>query len=289
MREIKITASVTNRSDESLRRYLHDIGKIDLLDPSEEVILARKIKAGDHAAEERLIKANLRFVVSCAKKYQHTSLSLQDLISEGNFGLIRAARLFDETRGFKFISYAVWWIRQAMLNAINEYTRIVRLPMNQQLGIGQINNIAQKLEQQLERDPTLNELAEAMDKTPGQIADFIQVNGRVKYLEDQLPGGDSDEHTLMDHLASSDVDQIGQWMHAEMLNYEVENLLGKVNPREQQILKLAFGLKGHTRMENEDIAEEMDLSKERVRQILKNAILKLADDPQVNRLKEYVH
>lgn len=289
MRDIKITVSVTNRNEDSLRRYLHDIGKIDLLDASEEVLLARKIKAGDRSAEERLIKANLRFVVSCAKKYQSTNLSLQDLISEGNFGLIKAARLFDETRGFKFISYAVWWIRQAMITAINEYTRIVRLPMNQQLGIAQINNIAQKLEQELERDPSLDELAEAMDKTPAQVADFIYVNSRIKYLDDQLPGGDSDNHTLMEHIPSQDVDHVGQWMHREMLSYQIDNLLLKVSSREQQILKLAFGLKGHTRMENEDIAAEMDLSKERVRQIIKNAIDKLGKDPQIKKLKQYVH
>jgi len=289
MRDIKITVSVTNRNEDSLRRYLHDIGKIDLLDASEEVLLARKIKAGDRSAEERLIKANLRFVVSCAKKYQSTNLSLQDLISEGNFGLIKAARLFDETRGFKFISYAVWWIRQAMITAINEYTRIVRLPMNQQLGIAQINNIAQKLEQELERDPSLDELAEAMDKTPAQVADFIYVNSRIKYLDDQLPGGDSDNHTLMEHIPSQDIDHVGQWMHREMLSYQIDNLLLKVSSREQQILKLAFGLKGHTRMENEDIAEEMDLSKERVRQIIKNAIDKLGKDPQIKKLKQYVH
>ncbi|MEJ2879775.1 sigma-70 family RNA polymerase sigma factor [Pedobacter sp. GR22-6] len=289
MRDIKITVSVTNRNEDSLRRYLHDIGKIDLLDASEEVLLARKIKAGDRSAEERLIKANLRFVVSCAKKYQSTNLSLQDLISEGNFGLIKAARLFDETRGFKFISYAVWWIRQAMITAINEYTRIVRLPMNQQLGIAQINNIAQKLEQELERDPSLDELAEAMDKTPAQVADFIYVNSRIKYLDDQLPGGDSDNHTLMEHIPSQDIDHVGQWMHREMLSYQIDNLLLKVSSREQQILKLAFGLKGHTRMENEDIAAEMDLSKERVRQIIKNAIDKLGKDPQIKKLKQYVH
>jgi len=289
MRDLKITTSVTNRNEDSLKRYLHDIGKIDLLDAAEEVVLARKIKAGDRGAEERLIKANLRFVVSCAKKYQSVSLSLQDLISEGNLGLIKAAKLFDETRGFKFISYAVWWIRQAMMAAINEYTRIVRLPMNQQLGIAQINTVAQKLEQELEREPSLDELAEAMDKTSGQVADCLQVGARIKYLDDQLPGGDSDQHTLMDHMPSQEVDEVGQWMHNEMLSHEVNTLLTKITRREQQILKLAFGLNGHIRLENEDIAQEMDLSKERIRQLIKKTITKLSKDPELIKLRQYVY
>ncbi len=288
MREIRITHSVTNRNEDSLHRYLNEISKFDLLEPAEEVLLARKIKAGDSAAEYKLTVCNLRFVVSCAKKYQNAQISLQDLINEGNLGLIKAAKMFDETRGFKFISYAVWWIRQAMINAMNEQIRIVRLPMNQQLGIGQVNTLAQKLEQKLEREPTLEELAEAMDKTAGQVADFIHVNSRIRYLDDQIPGGEGDGHTLMDHVPAQDTDQVNEWIRTQALSHEIDNLLSNVTDREKQILTLAFGLKGHTRMENEDIAAEMDLSKERIRQIIKKVITKLSTHPDAKKLQEYV-
>lgn len=287
MRDLRITKSITNRTEDSLFRYLNEIGQINMIDAREEVLLARKIREGDRSAENRLISANLRFVVSCAKKYQHLGLSMGDLISEGNLGLIKAARLFDETRGFKFISYAVWWVRQAMLSAINEQVRIIRVPMNQQLGMNAINTEAQRLEQILEREPTLEELSEAIGKKQSQLTEYIQSNARMKYLEDHLPSGDSECNTLLNFLPEEGGDHTGEWIRKEALNLEFNILLSRLNPREQKILRLSFGLGGYPPLENEDIATALGLSKERVRQLRTGAIRKLKGIPEALRLKEY--
>ena len=287
MRELKIIKSHTNRNEDSLHRYLSDIGRISMIDPGEEMLLAKKIKSGDKAAEHKLVTANLRFVISCAKKYQNLGLSLSDLVCEGNLGLIKAAGNFDETRGFKFISYAVWWIRQAIITAINEHARIVRLPMNQQLGMNAINNEAIRLEQVLQREPTLGELSEVIGKSESQIADHIRSNARSRYLDDHIPGGESEDNTLINFLPDQSGNDINEWMTSEHLNERIYVLLSTLKMREREIIIHAYGLFGHQQLENEDIAIKMGLSKERIRQLLSKSILKLQGFPQTNNLKEY--
>ena len=287
MRELKILRSHTNRSEDSLYRYLSDIGKISMIEPSEEILLARKIKAGDKAAEHKLITANLRFVISCAKKYQNLGLSLSDLVCEGNLGLIKAAGIFDETRGFKFISYAVWWIRQAIINAINEHARIIRLPMNQQLGMSAINNMAIKLEQVLEREPTLSELSDAIGKTEQQLADHMRANARARYLEDHIPGGESEDNALINFIPDQSGNNTNEWIRSEHINERIYRLLDGLNAREREIVIYAYGLYDRQQLENDDIAVAMGLSKERIRQLLKKAMLKLRNLPQTDALREY--
>ncbi len=287
MRELKILKSHTNRADDSLHRYLSDIGKIHMIDSNEEILLARKIKAGDKSAEHKLITANLRFVVSCAKKYQNLGLSLSDLVCEGNLGLIKAAGTFDETRGFKFISYAVWWVRQAIINAINEYARIIRLPMNQLLGMTTINNQAIKLEQRLQREPTLNELSEVIGKSEQQLADHIRMNARSRYLEDHIPGGESEDNTLVNFLPDQTADETNEWIKSEYLNERLYRLLNTLKIRERQIIIHAYGLFDTPQLENEDIALKMGLSKERIRQIIIKSIIHLQNFSQTSNLREY--
>lgn len=275
MREIKVTPMITNRQEDTLERYLKEIGQHTLIDAKEEALLARKIKAGDKAAKQRLVTANLRFVVSCAKKYQNNGLSLSDLICEGNIGLIKAAQLFDETRGFKFISYAVWWIRQAMLHAIAEHTRIVRVPMNQQLGFSKVRTESLKLEQSLEREPTLSELAQIMEKTESQIADYLVCNSKVKYLEDEIPG-ESEQNTLLNYLGDENAAKMStQWIEDQDQNARIAKLLGKLGQREQKIITLSYGLFGTPALDDESLARHMNLSKERIRQIKGDSIKKL--------------
>ncbi len=287
MRELKILKSHTNRNEESLHRYLSDISRISLIDPGEEILLARKIRAGDKAAEHKLITANLRFVVSCAKKYQNLGLSLADLVCEGNLGLIKAAGNFDETRGFKFISYAVWWVRQSVITAINEYARIIRLPMNQQLGMTAINNEAIKLEQTLQREPTLHELSEVIGKTEDQLADHIRANARARYLEDHIPGGESEDNALINFLPDQSGNHANEWIKSEHLRERIWMLLNTLKTREREIVIHAYGLFGNQQLENEDIAIKMGLSKERIRQLLSKSIDKLQKFPQTGMLREY--
>ncbi|RZM23874.1 MAG: RNA polymerase sigma factor RpoD/SigA [Pedobacter sp.] len=287
MRELKILKSHTNRNEESLHRYLSDISRINLIDPTEEIQLARKIRSGDKAAEHKLITANLRFVISCAKKYQNLGLSLADLVCEGNLGLIKAAGIFDETRGFKFISYAVWWVRQSIITAINDYARIIRLPMNQQLGMTAINNHAIKLEQSLQRAPTLQELSEVIGKTENQLADHIRANARARYLEDQIPGGESEDNTLIHFLPDESGNHASEWISAEHRHERIYMLLSTLKTREREILIHAYGLFGNQQLENEDIAIKMGLSKERIRQLLIRSIHKLQNVPQSSMLREY--
>ena len=287
MREFKVLRSHTNRSEDSLYRYLSDIGKIKMIEPSEEIILARKIKAGDKAAEHKLIIANLRFVVSCAKKYQNLGLSLPDLVCEGNMGLIKAAGSFDETRGFKFISYAVWWIRQAIINSINEHSRIVRLPMNQQLGMTAINAEAIKLEQILHREPTLAELSEVLGKSENQLADHIRVNSRSRYLDDVIPGGESEDNALINFIPNNSADQLNEQIKLEHLNERLYVLLSTLKMRDRKVLIYAYGLFGCQQLDNEEIAHKMGLSKERIRQLVAKSISKLQGLSQTNDLREY--
>lgn len=280
MRELKIVQSIADKNENSLRRYMADVARYPMIEPGEEIILARKIKAGDKAAEDRLVTANLRFVVSCAKKYEHLGLSLLDLINEGNIGLIKAAKQFDETRGFKFVSYAVWWIKQAMLNSVNDYVRIIRVPTNLQAGLREINAEAEKLEQHLGREPSLEELSHVLGRTPAQLASCIQSNECVSYLEDAVPGSDG--------IPDSNEDAVTQWMREESLAIKMIAAVMKLLPRERNILALAFGLFGNDAMQSEAIAERMDLSIARIRQLKSQAIIMLQELPEITSLMDYI-
>lgn len=272
MRQLKITKSITNRESASLDKYLQEIGREKLISVSEEVELAQKIKKGDKAALEKLIKANLRFVVSVAKQYQNQGLSLPDLINEGNLGLIRAAQKFDETRGFKFISYAVWWIRQSILQALAEQSRIVRLPLNQ---VGSLNKITKEMarfEQENERRPSTEELAERLDMSVDKISDAIQVSGRPISVD--APFVEGEDNSLLDVLTNDDSPMADADLNKESLSKEVDRALKQLYDREREILKMFFGI-GCQEMTLEEIGAKFDLTRERVRQIKEKAIRRL--------------
>ena len=272
MRQLKITKSITNRESASLDKYLQEIGREELISVSEEVELAQKIKKGDKAALEKLIKANLRFVVSVAKQYQNQGLSLPDLINEGNLGLIRAAQKFDETRGFKFISYAVWWIRQSILQALAEQSRIVRLPLNQ---VGSLNKITKEMarfEQENERRPSTEELAERLDMSVDKISDAIQVRGRPISVD--APFVEGEDNSLLDVLTNDDSPMADADLNKESLSKEVDRALKQLYDREREILKMFFGI-GCQEMTLEEIGAKFDLTRERVRQIKEKAIRRL--------------
>ena len=272
MRQLKITKSITNRESASLDKYLQEIGREELISVSEEVELAQKIKKGDKAALEKLIKANLRFVVSVAKQYQNQGLSLPDLINEGNLGLIRAAQKFDETRGFKFISYAVWWIRQSILQALAEQSRIVRLPLNQ---VGSLNKITKEMarfEQENERRPSTEELAERLDMSVDKISDAIQVSGRPISVD--APFVEGEDKSLLDVLTNDDSPMADADLNKESLSKEVDRALKQLYDREREILKMFFGI-GCQEMTLEEIGAKFDLTRERVRQIKEKAIRRL--------------
>lgn len=272
MRQLKITKSITNRESASLDKYLQEIGKEELISVSEEVELAQRIKKGDHAALDKLIKANLRFVVSVAKQYQNQGLSLPDLINEGNLGLIRAAQKFDETRGFKFISYAVWWIRKSILQALAEQSRIVRLPLNQ---VGSLNKITKEMarfEQENERRPSTEELAERLDMTVDKISDTIQVSGRPISVD--APFVEGEDNSLLDVLTNDDSPMADADLNKESLSKEVDRALKQLYDREREILKMFFGI-GCQEMTLEEIGAKFDLTRERVRQIKEKAIRRL--------------
>lgn len=276
MKQFKITAKITDRNDDVLYRYLNDISSFTMVGLKEEELLARKIRAGDAAAEQRLITANLRFVVSCAKKYQRMGMSLSDLISEGNLGLIRAAKLFDETRGFKFVSYAVWWIRQAMLYALSEQTRTVRIPFNKLNELSTINQMIRKLEQELQRQPSLGELAFQMGKPEDYIADCMSANERSIYLDDVLPGA-TENSSLLDYLHDPDGHGTEEWVERENADYTVNFYLDKLGERDKKVIIHAFGLFGNPRLEIQVVAAKLNLSAERVRQLKTNAIKKMGE------------
>ncbi len=272
MRQLKITKSITNRESASLDKYLQEIGREELISVSEEVELAQKIKKGDKAALEKLIKANLRFVVSVAKQYQNQGLSLPDLINEGNLGLIRAAQKFDETRGFKFISYAVWWIRQSILQALAEQSRIVRLPLNQ---VGSLNKITKEMarfEQENERRPSTEELAERLDMSVDKISDAIQVSGRPISVD--APFVEGEDNSLLDVLTNDDSPMADADLNKESLSKELDRALKQLYDREREILKMFFGI-GCQEMTLEEIGAKFDLTRERVRQIKEKAIRRL--------------
>ncbi len=272
MRQLKITKSITNRESASLDKYLQEIGREELISVSEEVELAQRIKKGDHAALEKLTKANLRFVVSVAKQYQNHGLSLPDLINEGNLGLIRAAQKFDETRGFKFISYAVWWIRQSILQALAEQSRIVRLPLNQVGSLNKITKEMSRFEQENERRPSTEELAERLDMPVDKISDTIQVSGR--HISVDAPFVEGEDNSLLDVLNNEDSPMADASLNQESLSKEVDRALKQLYDRERDILKMFFGI-GCQEMTLEEIGAKFDLTRERVRQIKEKAIRRL--------------
>ena len=272
MRQLKITKSITNRESASLDKYLQEIGREELISVSEEVELAQRIKKGDREALDKLTRANLRFVVSVAKQYQNQGLSLPDLINEGNLGLIRAAQKFDETRGFKFISYAVWWIRQSILQALAEQSRIVRLPLNQ---VGSLNKISKELsrfEQENERRPSAEELAERLDIPVDKISDTLKVSGRSISVD--APFVEGEDNSLLDVLPNDDSPSADASLNQESLSKEVDRALRQLYDREREILKMFFGI-GGPEMTLEEIGEKFDLTRERVRQIKEKAIRRL--------------
>jgi RNA polymerase primary sigma factor len=286
MRQLKITKSITNRESASLDKYLQEIGREDLITAEEEVQLAKKIRDGDQVALEKLTKANLRFVVSVAKQYQNQGLSLPDLINEGNLGLIKAARRFDETRGFKFISYAVWWIRQSILQALAEQSRIVRLPLNQVGSLNKINKAFSKLEQEFEREPSPEELADILDLPEDKIADTMRVSGR--HVSMDAPFANGEENSLLDVLVNHDSPRADNDLINESLQREIERSLSTLTERERDVVKLFFGIGLNHGLTLEEIGAKFDLTRERVRQIKEKAIRRLRHNSRSKLLKTYL-
>ena len=285
MRQLKITKSITNRESASLDKYLQEIGKEDLITVEEEVELAQRIKKGDQRALEKLTRANLRFVVSVAKQYQNQGLSLPDLINEGNLGLIKAAEKFDETRGFKFISYAVWWIRQSILQALAEQSRIVRLPLNQVGSLNKINKAFSKFEQEHERKPSPEELAESLELPADKVADTLRVSGR--HISVDAPFVDGEDNSLLDVLVNDDSPIADRSLLNESLTREIDRALATLTERESDIIKLFFGI-GVQEMTLEEIGEKFGLTRERVRQIKEKAIRRLRHTSRSKLLKSYL-
>jgi RNA polymerase primary sigma factor len=286
MRQLKITKQVTNRETASLDKYLQEIGRVDLITAEEEVELAQRIKAGDEMALEKLTKANLRFVVSVAKQYQNQGLTLPDLINEGNLGLIKAAQRFDETRGFKFISYAVWWIRQSILQALAEQSRIVRLPLNKIGSINKINKTYAFLEQSHERPPSAEEIANELDMTINDVKESMKNSGRHVSMDAPLVEGE--DSNLYDVLRSGESPNPDKELIHESLRTEIERALETLTPREADVIKLYFGLGNHHPMTLEEIGETFDLTRERVRQIKEKAIRRLKHTSRSRILKTYL-
>ena len=285
MRQLKITKSITNRESASLDKYLQEIGKEELITVEEEVELAQRIKKGDQAALEKLTRANLRFVVSVAKQYQNQGLSLPDLINEGNLGLIKAAEKFDETRGFKFISYAVWWIRQSILQALAEQSRIVRLPLNQVGSLNKINKAFSKFEQEHERKPSPEELAEALELPAEKVADTLRVSGR--HISVDAPFVEGEDNSLLDVLINNDSPNADRALMMESLAKEIERALATLTERESDIIRMFFGI-GCQEMTLEEIGERFGLTRERVRQIKEKAIRRLRHTSRSKLLKTYL-
>ena len=285
MRQLKITKSITNRESASLDKYLQEIGKEDLITVEEEVELAQRIRKGDQKALEKLTRANLRFVVSVAKQYQNQGLSLPDLINEGNLGLIKAAEKFDETRGFKFISYAVWWIRQSILQALAEQSRIVRLPLNQGGSLNKINKAFSRFEQENERRPSPEELADSLDLPAEKVADTLRVSGR--HISVDAPFVEGEDNSLLDVLVNDDSPIADRTLINESLSTEVERALSTLTERERDIIKLFFGINTQE-MTLEEIGEKFGLTRERVRQIKEKAIRRLRHSSRSKLLKTYL-
>ncbi|MDJ1467547.1 RNA polymerase sigma factor RpoD/SigA [Cytophagaceae bacterium DM2B3-1] len=286
MRQLKISKQITNRESQSLDKYLQEIGKVDLLTPDEEVELAKRIREGDQLALEKLTKANLRFVVSVAKQYQNQGLSLGDLINEGNLGLIKAAQRFDETRGFKFISYAVWWIRQSILQALAEQSRIVRLPLNRVGSLNKISKTFSELEQKYEREPSPEELAEVLEVPTNEVIDTLKISGR--HVSMDAPFVQGEENSLLDVLENDSEDTPDAGLINDSLRREVQRALSTLTQREADVITLYFGLNGEHSMTLEEIGEKFNLTRERVRQIKEKAIRRLRHTSRSKALKPYL-
>ena len=286
MRQLKITKSITNRESQSLDKYLQEIGREELITAEMEVELAQKIKQGDQIALEKLTKANLRFVVSVAKQYQNQGLTLPDLINEGNLGLIKAAQRFDETRGFKFISYAVWWIRQSILQALAEQSRIVRLPLNQVGSLNKINKAFSRLEQEFERPPSSDELATALELTEEKVKDTMKISGR--HVSVDAPFVDGEDNSLLDVMVNNDSPKADLELMRESLQREIERSLSTLNDREKDVVMLFFGIGKKHGLTLEEIGSKFDLTRERVRQIKVKAIRRLRHNSRSKLLKAYL-
>ena len=286
MRQLKISKQVTNRETASLDKYLQEIGKVELITADEEVELARRIKAGDQVALEKLTKANLRFVVSVSKQYQNQGLSLPDLINEGNLGLIKAAQRFDETRGFKFISYAVWWIRQSILQALAEQSRIVRLPLNKIGSINKINKAYAHLEQEFEREPNIEEIADLLDISETEVKESLRNSGR--HVSMDAPLVQDEDNNMYDVLRSEDAITPETGLMYESLRKEIERAISTLPQREADVIRYYFGLEGKHPMTLEEIGEKFDLTRERVRQIKEKAIRRLKHVSRSKILKSYL-
>ncbi len=286
MRQLKITQQITARDNDSLEKYLQEIGKMSLITPEEEVSLARKIRTGDQEALEKMTKANLRFVVSVAKQYQHQGLSLSDLINEGNIGLIKAAQRFDESKGFKFISYAVWWIRQSILQALVEQSRMVRLPLNKVGSLSKLNKIMIHFEQQHEREPSHDELADIMNVTAKEITEMMK--GAGKHLSMDAPIKENEEGTMIEFYQDSDSKPVDEDLAKESLKKDIHRVLSSMNKRDADIVSCFFGVNGEVPMNLDEIGQRFGLTRERVRQIKEKAIRRLRKLKSARTLRTYL-
>lgn len=286
MRQLRISKSITTREAPSLEKYFSDISKVDMVSAEEEAALAQRIRRGDQSAVERLTKANLRFVVSVAKQYQYQGLSLSDLINEGNMGLIRAAKKFDETKGFRFISYAVWWIRQSIMQALADQSRIVRIPLNKVGLTSKVSKAAQQLEQNFEREPTAEEISEYLDLDLDEVSSTMSFNSR--HVSIDSPIGEDGDGTMIDVLENENVDAVDGESQKESMMYEIELALNSLPPKQQMVLKSLYGIGMDRPLGMEDIGEEMGLTRERVRQIRDQALITLRRHTNARRLKTYL-
>jgi RNA polymerase primary sigma factor len=286
MRQLKITKSITNRETKSLEKYLQDISREGMITAEEEVELAKRIKQGDEQALEELVRANLRFVVSVSKQYQNQGLTLPDLINEGNLGLIKAARKFDETRGFKFISYAVWWIRQSILQALADQSRIVRLPLNQVGSLNKINRTLSKLEQEFERVPSASEIADNLDISEDKVADSMKISGR--HVSVDAPFKEGEDHGLLDVLSEENSPQTDHNVMRESLLLEIDRSLNTLADRESDVIKLFYGIGMKHALTLDEIGDKFELTRERVRQVKEKAIKKLRQNSRSKLLKAYL-
>ncbi len=285
---MKITKQFTNRESKSLDQYFQEISKVNLITADQEIELALKIKAGDLKAQEQLVKANLRFVVSVAKQFQNQGLSLGDLINEGNIGLIKAAQKFDETRGFKFISYAVWWVRQAIMQAVADQSRVVRLPLNRVGNLSKISKAYRNLEQEFERKPTTEELSKFLEMTTEEVAYALQIAGRQISMDAPLKAGDENKNSLIDILPNNDAPSPDKDLLNESLKKEISNALRFLTEREANVIKLSFGIDADNSATLEEIGERFNLTRERIRQIKEKALIKLRESKRSERLKIYL-
>lgn len=285
---MKLTRQLTNRENKSLDLYFQEIGKVDLLTAEQEVDLAVKIRNGDIDAQNKLVRANLRFVVSVAKMYQNQGLSLGDLINEGNIGLVKAAQRFDETRGFKFISYAVWWVRQGIMSAIADQSRVVRLPLNRVGNLTKLGKVYRELEQEFERKPTTDELAKILEISSDEVAYILQISSRQVSVDAPISNGDESKSTLMDILHNQEQSMPDTELMQDSLKNEVADILSTLDEREAEVIRLSFGIGSNQKATLEEIGERFNLTRERIRQIKENALRKLRGSKRSKKLKDYL-